>query len=284
MYLLAISGGPDSMFLLNWYKKKKVVVAHVNYHKREDSDNDENIVREFCLKHSIPFEVLNVTEKPEGNFQDWAREIRYTFFKEVYDKYKCDALLMAHHKDDFLETALMQQRSNREPKYYGIRKTNEIKGMNIVRPFIKMYWKDQILEQLAKDNIKYATDYTNALPEFERNKIRLELKELPFKEKKDKYKWFIKANKILVKKFKEVDEAYKDWERENFSVQFFREELYFKQELAYDYIHAHFKNVKVSSGKVEGLVQFIEGKEGGKYYMLDDNNKIKKENGIIKPN
>lgn len=272
------------MFLLNWYKKKKIVVAHVNYHKREDSNNDENIVREFCLKHNIPFEVLNVTSKSEGNFQDWARNVRYDFFKTIYDKYHCDELLVAHHKDDFLETALMQQQSNREPKYYGIRKENVINGMNIYRPFIDMYWKDQILDHLGKDGIKFATDYTNALPEFERNKVRIELTKLSPKEKKEKYKWFIKANKILVKKFKEVDEAFSDWEKENFSVQFFKEELLYQQELAYEYIHKHFNGVKVSSGKVDGLVQFIEGKEGGKYYMLDDNNKIKKENGIIKPN
>ncbi len=68
--LLAVSGGPDSMFLLNWYKSKNVVVAHVNYHKREDSDIDEKIVRAFCESNNIPLEVLSVSQKHVGNFQN----------------------------------------------------------------------------------------------------------------------------------------------------------------------------------------------------------------------
>ena len=67
--LLAISGGPDSMFLLNQYKKKDIVVAHVNYNKRTDSNIDEQIVRDFCLLHNIKLEVLNIKETPKGNFQ-----------------------------------------------------------------------------------------------------------------------------------------------------------------------------------------------------------------------
>lgn len=131
------------MFLLNLYKKKNIVVAHVNYHKRSDSNIDENIVKDFCIKNNIPFELLSVKEKPKGNFQSWARDIRYNFFKEVYIKYKCKELVIGHHMDDFLETAIMQQKTGRTPRFFGIRKKKIINEMNINRPFISLYWKTQ---------------------------------------------------------------------------------------------------------------------------------------------
>jgi tRNA(Ile)-lysidine synthase len=69
MYLLAVSGGPDSMVLLFKHRKKKIVVAHVNYNKRVDSIKDQEIVEAFCLKHNIPLEIININEKPKKNFQ-----------------------------------------------------------------------------------------------------------------------------------------------------------------------------------------------------------------------
>ncbi len=89
MKLLAISGGPDSMLLLEKYKKQKIVVAHINYNKRQDSYIDEQIVKNFCKKYSISLEVLNTTKKLKGNFQNAARDLRYDFFKKVYKKYNC---------------------------------------------------------------------------------------------------------------------------------------------------------------------------------------------------
>lgn len=58
-YLIAVSGGPDSMALLN--KKKNLIkaVCHVNYHDREDTDNDERIVRDIygliLIEHYLLF-------------------------------------------------------------------------------------------------------------------------------------------------------------------------------------------------------------------------------------
>jgi tRNA(Ile)-lysidine synthase len=49
-YILAVSGGPDSMFLLDSLRRKeyKFAVAHINYHKREASNHDEELVKEYC--------------------------------------------------------------------------------------------------------------------------------------------------------------------------------------------------------------------------------------------
>jgi len=49
-YILAVSGGPDSMFLLDNLRQRgyKLAVAHVNYHKREASNQEEKLVKEYC--------------------------------------------------------------------------------------------------------------------------------------------------------------------------------------------------------------------------------------------
>jgi tRNA(Ile)-lysidine synthase TilS/MesJ len=56
LYILAVSGGPDSMFLLDKMRSEayNLVVAHVNYKKRIDSDWDEKIVRDYCQTYSLP--------------------------------------------------------------------------------------------------------------------------------------------------------------------------------------------------------------------------------------
>jgi tRNA(Ile)-lysidine synthase len=70
MILLAVSGGPDSMALLNdYHKSTNVIVGHVNYKKRSDSDVDQKIVEDFCKKYDIKLEVLVVKTQEVGNFQ-----------------------------------------------------------------------------------------------------------------------------------------------------------------------------------------------------------------------
>ena len=82
--VIACSGGPDSMalFALCLDQGIDVVVAHVNYHKRETADRDEQIVKNFALQHNVPVCVLHPVYE-SGNFQNWAREVRYQFFYEV---------------------------------------------------------------------------------------------------------------------------------------------------------------------------------------------------------
>lgn len=283
MKLLAISGGPDSMFLLEKYKNKKVVVAHVNYHKRKDSDVDEKIVVDFCNKHNIVCKVLNLkNKKATGNFQSWARKVRYDFFKEVYDEYSCDQLLTAHHKDDFIETALMQQQSGRTPRYFGIKDKNELFGMNIYRPFVDTWFKDDILKTLNKKGVVFATDSSNAEPVFERNKVRIELSSKSQKEKQDIFEWFVMSNKILKKKFSKVEAFYKLWKKSNFELSVFRNFKNNQKEIIYEYIYDNFEEeIKLSTKKMESIIDFINGPEGNKEFKLNTKHSIQKLSGKL---
>ena len=104
-YILGCSFGPDSMALLNMLIEQEydVIVAFVNYHKREESKYEEKSLKEFCKTHNIKFYGLDcrLLHKPENaNFQAWARDVRYNFFKEIYDQENACGLLIAHNQDD----------------------------------------------------------------------------------------------------------------------------------------------------------------------------------------
>ena len=112
--IIAVSGGPDSMFLLEKMhcEGHNLVVAHVNYKKRENSDYDEKLVRNYCQKYSLLCEVYQFRGSEYhsiSNFQDRARQIRYDFFQKLADKYQTKYLAVAHHLDDHLETYLLQR-------------------------------------------------------------------------------------------------------------------------------------------------------------------------------
>ncbi len=264
------------MYLLYKYRRHKVVVAHVNYKMRNDSNDDESIVLNFCTKYNIPCEILIVKEKPHGNFQNWARKIRYDFFQKVTQKYPIKKLLVAHHKDDFVETALMQQRSGRTPKFFGIKQKNQLFGLKIERPLLHLIWKREIERFLHKHQIQYIIDSSNAKLIYTRNKIRDELDKGPFSEKRKYYEWFKMSNKILVKKHKKIDALFKKWTNTKFNTLFFAVQR-FQNELVFEFIHKYYHDIKLSKNKIESLIDFIISKENGKEFKLNNKNILKKE-------
>lgn len=173
-YVIACSFGPDSMALLDLAIKEKlnIVVAHVNYHKRDVSNFEEESLRKYCVERNIPIEVLDTSKlKCDKNFQEWAREIRYTFFKEVVEKYDADYLLTAHQQDDLIETYLMQKKRGNFVKNPGIAEKTNIFGINIIRPLLG-YSKKELLDYDIKNNVPYSIDESNLSDMYERNKIR----------------------------------------------------------------------------------------------------------------
>ena len=269
------------MFLLNEYKKSKIIVAHVNYNLRKSSNRDQKIVEDFCNKNNIELRTLVIKKKPVGNLENWAREIRYKFFKEIYSEKECTRLMTGHHRDDFLETAIMQQESNRVPEFFGIKRKREIDGMNIVRPFINIYWKKEILADLEKAGVEFGVDETNKDLKLTRNRIRDDISKWPMKKKKSYVSWFRMSNRILKKKNKRVNSAYIKWEKSGFSVKSFRSIYKYKVDIVFKYVHAKHGNVKLSSDKLKSIVAFIEAPEGNKKFKLNDKKTILKKDGVL---
>lgn len=173
-YVIACSFGPDSMALLHaaYESSYDIVVAHVNYHKRDVSNYEQASLEKYCAKRKIPCEVLDTNGlKSEGNFQEWARELRYKFFAEVVKKYNADSVLVAHQQDDLIETYLMQKKRGNFVKNYGIAEENEIFGVKVLRPLLG-YTKKELLDFDISSEVPFSIDESNLTNHYERNKIR----------------------------------------------------------------------------------------------------------------
>lgn len=173
--LVAVSGGSDSMALLDilYNKNIKLIVCHVNYNVRDSAYRDELIVRNYCEKRNIKLEVLKNIEykKSDGNFENWARVIRYDFFKCVYDKYDCNCLYVGHNLDDLLETYFIQQKRDSKCDFYGLKDDSYIYGMNLKRVLLN-YSKEELRLYCEENNIEYGVDETNFDETYLRNNIR----------------------------------------------------------------------------------------------------------------
>ncbi len=173
-YIVGVSGGPDSMALLDMLYKMKynVVACLVNYNTRKESEYEQKMVREYCHQRNIFFETIDVIYyKRYGNFEAWARDIRYKFFRENMIKYDAYGVFIAHHQDDLLETYLLQKQRRIITKYYGLKEESLILNMKVLRPLLK-FSKEELVSYCEKNLIPYSIDSTNLENEHLRNKIR----------------------------------------------------------------------------------------------------------------
>ncbi len=150
----------------------KPIVAHVNYNKRPSALRDMLLLNDYCQKQGLILEIYWADpQNVNGNFQKWARDLRYRFFAEIYRLYNCQKLYLAHQEDDVLETFIMQKEKNIIPQYYGIQEHNIIYGMEVYRPFLN-YSKALLMAYLKKEGIPYGIDETNFEDHYRRNQIR----------------------------------------------------------------------------------------------------------------
>lgn len=183
-YLLAVSGGADSMVLASFFRDLgletqgspfRFQVAHINYKLRgHDSDLDQKTVQDFCEKNHIKFHLYEVSDKdqkPENSIQLWARELRYNFFKEIREKENLEFLVTAHHLNDQLETFIINL-----SKAAGINGLSGIPSNDnkILRPLLNVSKKE--IYQFAEENIiEFREDLSNKKNDYLRNKIRNEI-------------------------------------------------------------------------------------------------------------
>ena len=175
-------------------------------------------------------------------------------------------MLLAHHKDDFLETAIMQKESKRFNLYYGIKKENFLWGMNIIRPFVDMFWKKDILNLCATFNLKYALDYKNELDLYLRNR----LKKLSETDKEKMYLNYVEENSKNALLETQILKLYEEWKDSNFDCDFILRNKSLANYLIYAFIHKHYDEVRLSSRKINSIYQFIVSNNRTSKYKLND--------------
>ncbi|MEG0775575.1 tRNA lysidine(34) synthetase TilS [Clostridium sp.] len=182
--IVALSGGPDSMSLLNvLYELRErfnltLYAAHVNHMLRgEDSDNDEKACKTFCEKHNIKLFSKNINidaiSKERNISHEMAgREVRYEFFIELFENLKANKIALAHNSNDQAETVLM--RLMRGSGIEGLVGIKPVRDSIFIRPLINTSRKE-IEEYCSRNSLPVRIDKTNFESIYARNKVRLEL-------------------------------------------------------------------------------------------------------------
>ncbi|MCO0832594.1 tRNA lysidine(34) synthetase TilS [Fructobacillus sp. W13] len=172
--VVACSGGVDSIVLLEALVRFRpditVAVAHVNYHIREDADDDADFVRATAADHGLDFyeKVVDLSKETVA-VEEKARDIRYAFFKEVAEKAHASGILLAQHKNDQAETVLLQIiRGGAYQQKAGMLAHSG----DYYRPFLCLS-KEELVTYAKQNGLSWHEDYTNLDPDYTpRNMIR----------------------------------------------------------------------------------------------------------------
>lgn len=181
---VAVSGGPDSVFLLTLLNALKdelnlnLTILHFNHKLRKEANEEENFVKKLAKNLSLSIftgseNVIELSKKHRLSIEHAARIKRYNFFNEAKKAMDLDFIATGHTMNDFTETFLMN-----------IIRGSSLDGLVSLKPkrdfFIRpilTFTKDEILDFLKANNIEFKTDKSNYDTKFVRNKIRLDLVE-----------------------------------------------------------------------------------------------------------
>ena len=177
--LVGLSGGADSVALLSVLVRLgyPCIAAHCNFHLRgEESMRDEAFARQFAEKLSIPFlkidfDTRKYASEHHVSIEMAARDLRYAWFEEQRKREGAQAIAVAHHRDDSVETVVMNL-----VRGSGLRGLTGIHPKNgyVVRPLLCVSRKE-IEAWLAKEGLAFVSDSTNFSTEYTRNFIRMRL-------------------------------------------------------------------------------------------------------------
>ncbi len=175
-FIVAVSGGKDSMALLNACIKLNlnVIAAHCNFKLRgEESDGDQQLVEEYCFNNSIPLETIafdtkKVQQENKLSIQETARNLRYAWFEELRSQHNAQYIFTAHHQTDDTETFLLNlTRGSGLKGLAGIPQFNN----EVARPLLNCS-KSSIDEYVQENKVPYRNDSSNANVKYARNFIR----------------------------------------------------------------------------------------------------------------
>ncbi len=169
-YIVAVSGGVDSVVLLDMLAKRggqELLVAHFDHGIREDSASDARFVEGLAKKYDLRF-FSKREELGADVSEERARERRYAFLRSLAKK-QGGVIVTAHHADDVIETiAINLQRGT------GWRGLAVLDAADIERPLLT-FRKQDIYDYALKHRLEWNEDSTNMSHRYLRNRIRSQI-------------------------------------------------------------------------------------------------------------
>lgn len=178
--VIGVSGGPDSMCLLNILNDLKdklevsIYVAHINHMIRKEAEEETQYVESYCKSHDIPCFVkrVDVIEKSNNEkigTEEAGRKVRYEFFEEVAKQVGANKIAIAHNANDNAETILMN--IFRGSGSAGLKGIEPIRDNKYIRPLIECQRAE--IEKYCEDKkLEPKIDKSNFDNVYTRNKIR----------------------------------------------------------------------------------------------------------------
>ncbi len=171
-YLVAVSGGVDSVALLHALQKKpglELVVAHFDHGIRDDSTEDRKFVQALAQDNGLKF-VYEEGRLGSQASEAQARDARYTFLRKALKDTDAQAIVTAHHQDDVLETAIINLLRGTGRK--GL--TSLANQKEIERPLLNIP-KRGLIAYAQDQGLQWREDSTNQNTDYLRNYVRHEL-------------------------------------------------------------------------------------------------------------
>lgn len=186
VFLAAVSGGADSTAMLAalsaFLNNEVLYCVHVEHGLRpaEESRGDADFVSDFCKSLNINCRIVSV---PPGRIASYAQRKgtgieaaarffrRKALFKEAARLGGKACILIAHTKNDMLETALMRVLRGAGPAGLA---AMPVKRGRILRPMLSVT-RAEVIDYLTAKKITWRDDSTNADEKFLRNRIRRQL-------------------------------------------------------------------------------------------------------------
>jgi tRNA(Ile)-lysidine synthase len=178
-FLLALSGGLDSMVMAHLFAQCRLQfgIGHINHGlRKEDSDADEALVREYAQSLGVPFYSTRIPTKSEaeqtkGSLQEVARDLRYDWLEATRKAEGYHFICTAHHADDALETLLLNL-----VKGTGLRGIAGIPVQRgkIIRPLL-FATREQLAQYQEEQQVPFREDQSNHSLKYDRNRIRWEV-------------------------------------------------------------------------------------------------------------
>ena len=174
-YVIAVSGGVDSVVLLDMLVNKRLpnphspipipqlIVAHFDHGIRDNSVKDANFVSDLAKKYKLPFETKR-EELGKNCSEETARNRRYKFLRSIAKKHNA-TLITAHHTDDVVESIAINLK--RGTGWRGL----SVMDSDVLRPLTNMT-KSEIINYAKQHNLNWNEDNTNVNNKYLRNRIR----------------------------------------------------------------------------------------------------------------
>lgn len=181
-WLLAVSGGADSLALLRFFADRivpethcRLTVAHINHNLRQESQEEESFIAALCGRLSLACHTAHLEpagRKRRESLEAWARRERYAALHCIAREAQTDGVLTAHHRDDFVETVFL--RLLRGEGWRALTGMAFQREPGLVRPFLFVPGS-ALRDYLAEVGQTWCEDGSNQNRRYLRNRLRLDL-------------------------------------------------------------------------------------------------------------